>query len=95
VSRGGEGHGERGAARQAVARAWARTVVPRVKFTTGRPKPRFAKVVTGDGEAGRRRRQVDRLGVMVPTPGTTRVSIDREVDAAYQAVGHGSGLQIT
>ena len=27
----------------AVARAWARTVVPRAKFTTGRPKPWFAK----------------------------------------------------
>ncbi len=53
----------------AVARAWARTVVPRVKFTTGRPKPRFAKplplmVKPGGGVA-----RSTEPGVIVLTPG--------------------------
>ena len=29
---------------RAVARAWASTTPPRVKFTAGRPKPRFPKI---------------------------------------------------
>src|SRR5262249_56178639 len=53
----------------AVARAWASTVVPRVKFTTGRPKPWFAKPlpVMVKLVGGVARSIV--LGVMVFTPG--------------------------
>src|SRR5262245_35054990 len=53
----------------AVARAWASTVVPRVKFTTGRPKPWFAKPlpVMVKLVGGVARSIV--LGVMVLTPG--------------------------
>src|SRR5215470_11381897 len=59
----------------AVARAWARTVVPRVKFTTGRPKPWFAKPlpVMVKLVGGVARSMV--LGVMVLTPGRIRVSV--------------------
>src|SRR5215470_3579864 len=59
----------------AVARAWASTVLPRVKFTTGRPKPWFAKPlpVMVKLVGGVERSTV--FGVMLLTPGTTRVSV--------------------
>src|SRR5262245_65652926 len=54
----------------AVARAWARTVPPRVKFTTGRPKPWFTKPLPATVKlvGGVARSTV--LGVMVLTPGS-------------------------
>src|SRR5262250_1012118 len=59
----------------AVARAWPSTALPRVKFTTGRPKPWLAKplpvivkLVGGDIRS-------IVLGVIVLTPGTIRVSV--------------------
>src|SRR5207253_2895147 len=59
---------------RAVARAWARTVVPRVKFTTGRPKPRFAKPlpVTVKPAGGAARSTV--RGAMLATPGLVPVT---------------------
>src|SRR5215510_3664039 len=59
----------------AVARASARTVPPRVKFTTGRPKPWFTKPlpVIVKLVGGAERSTV--LGVMLLTPETTRVSV--------------------
>src|SRR5262249_9920864 len=59
----------------AVARAWARTVPPRVKFTTGRPKPWFTKPLPATVKlvGGAERSTV--LGVMLLTPETIRVSV--------------------
>src|SRR5882672_8823897 len=62
----------------AVARACARSVPLRVKFTTGRPNPRFAKPVpvTVKAAGGVARSIV--LGVMaltLPGPGPDRVSL--------------------
>src|SRR5215813_13282202 len=59
----------------AVARAWARTVLPRVKFTTGRPKPWFTKPLPATVKlvGGAERSTV--LGVMLLTPETIRVSV--------------------
>ena len=41
-----------------------------MKFTTGSPKPRFARAVARDREAGRRAREIDRVGLMALTLGT-------------------------
>src|SRR5262245_12056852 len=58
----------------AVARAWAIKVVPRMKFTTGRPKPRFAKPLPVVGKlAGGGAKSVV-FGVIPLTPGMGRVS---------------------
>src|SRR5437899_2499335 len=55
---------------RAVARACASSVVPRMKFTTGRPKPRFAKPLPVIVKlAGGVARSIE-LGVMPLTPGT-------------------------
>src|SRR2546426_289095 len=60
---------------RAVARACASSVVPRMKFTTGRPKPRFAKPLPVIVKlAGGVARSIE-LGVMPLTPGTGRVSV--------------------
>src|SRR2546428_464746 len=55
---------------RAVARACASSVVPRMKFTIGRPKPRFAKPLPVIVKlAGGVARSIE-LGVMPLTPGT-------------------------
>src|SRR3989441_687979 len=60
---------------RAVARACASSVVPRMKFTIGRPKPRFAKPLPVIVKlAGGVARSIE-LGVMPLTPGTGRVSV--------------------
>src|SRR5215510_2737380 len=57
-----------------VARAWAISVVPRMKFTTGSPKPRFAKPVPVIVKlAGGDARSIG-FGVMPVTLGAGRVS---------------------
>ena len=61
---------------RAVTRACAIKVPPRMKFTTGRPNPKFAKLAARDREAapaGSRSRSGS--GVMPLTPGTGRVSV--------------------
>ena len=57
----------------AVARAWASTLLPRAKFTTGSPKPWFAKPlpVMVKLAGGVARSAV--VGVMALTPGVTGV----------------------
>src|SRR3989442_939933 len=67
---------------RAVARACASSVVPRMKFTIGRPKPRFAKplpviVKRAGGVAG----SIER-GVMPLTPGSVTANIALTVVAA-------------
>src|SRR5262245_13524144 len=58
-----------------VARAWAISVVPRMKFTTGSPKPRFAKPVPVIVKlAGGDARSIG-FGVMPVTLGAGRVSL--------------------
>src|SRR5882724_11598015 len=59
----------------AVARACAIKVLPRMKFTTGRPKPRFAKPLPVIVKvAGGSARSIG-LGLTPFTPGTGRVSV--------------------
>src|SRR2546425_936704 len=60
---------------RAVARACASSVVPRMKFTIGRPKPRFAKPLPVIVKlAGGVARAIE-LGVIALTSGTGRVSV--------------------
>src|SRR2546428_5938076 len=57
----------------AVARACASSVVPRMKFTIGRPKPRFAKPLPRIVKlAGGVARSIE-LGVMPLTPGSVKI----------------------
>ncbi|PYN84285.1 MAG: hypothetical protein DMD87_28105 [Candidatus Rokuibacteriota bacterium] len=59
----------------AVARACASSVVPLMKFTTGRPNPRFAKPLPVIVKvAGGLTRSIV-LGLMPLTPGTVTVSV--------------------
>jgi len=73
--RGGEGHGERGAARQGGGAGLGEDGGAAREVHHGQAEAEVREAVTGDGEAGRRRRRSIVLGVMVPTPGTTRVSL--------------------
>src|SRR5437899_5786405 len=67
---------------RAVGRACARSVVPRMKFTIGRPKPRFAKPLPVIVKlAGGVARSIE-LGVMPLTPGTGRVSVTVKIGRA-------------
>src|SRR2546427_541070 len=60
---------------RAVARACASSVVPRMKFTIGRPKPRFVKPLPVIVKlAGGVARSIE-LGVMSLTPGTVTVTV--------------------
>ena len=76
---GGERHRERGGTGERGGHGPARASwTPRMKFTTGRPKPRFAKPVARDREASRRAREVDRVGAdraHAGDTGTGRVSV--------------------
>src|SRR5437867_2264051 len=59
----------------AVARACAISTLPRMKFTTGRPKPRFAKPLPAIVKlAGGVARSIG-FGVIPLTPGAGRVSL--------------------
>src|SRR2546425_202023 len=67
---------------RAVARACASSVVPRMKFTIGRPKPRFAKPLPVIVKlAGGVARSIE-LGVMPLTPGSVTANIALTVVAA-------------
>src|SRR2546422_6150813 len=67
---------------RAVARACASSVVPRMKFTIGRPKPRFAKPLPVIVKlAGGGARSIE-LGVMPLTPGSVTANIALTVLAA-------------
>src|SRR5438093_308027 len=67
---------------RAVARACASNVVPRMKFTIGRPKPRFAKPLPVIVKlAGGVARSIE-LGVMPLTPGSVTANIALTVVAA-------------
>src|SRR5882724_8312269 len=60
-----------------VARAWAIKVPPRTKFTTGRPKPRFAKPVPVTVKLTGVAARSTVLGVILPTPGLVPVTARR------------------
>ena len=65
-----------------------------MKFTTGRPKPRFARAGARDGEAGRRARGSTTLGLIALTLGTGRVSVTVSARVPDQTVGSAPRLHI-